>query len=422
MQSSENLQLVRGRENVVIIPFENRDSEKALSDLTFRVSGDIARYIELVPNYLAFLEAGESYNLSLIVTSPTYIDLGRQELEIIIQGKKGATIYREVKSVALEVHELSGKEALEFLEKSRELLKELEELNLEYDYLSGLLLDSEEALTMFNYELIRDNYEIIESDVNNALKALEIISELEALLIVAEEKGISTSDSARLVKLAKLSLERREFALAYDRAREAQVSYALEVKGEFGKLSYYLRNYPGEISVSVLAFMLFLFGSYKVGKLQLLKKRLKKLHEEERIIAELIKVIQIKTFKEGKMSMGEYQNAMLTYQKKLASVIEEVLSLENQRVHMLKVGTKETRFRKEKERMIDLIKGLQKDYLEKGKIEAKVYELKMKSYTRKVSEIDEKLALLEAQTAIRKRKRFFGLLWSKKKILKEGRK
>jgi hypothetical protein len=37
-----------------------------------------------------------------------------------------------------------------------------------------------------------------------------------------------------------------------------------------------------------------------------------------------------------------------------------------------------------------------------------------------VSEIDEKLALLEAQTAIRKRKRFFGLLWSKKKILKEG--
>jgi hypothetical protein len=105
----------------------------------------------------------------------------------------------------------------------------------------------------------------------------------------------------------------------------------------------------------------------------------------------------------------------------LASVIEEVLSLENQRVHMLKVGTKETRFRKEKERMIDLIKGLQKDYLEKGKIEAKVYELKMKSYTRKVSEIDEKLALLEAQTAIRKRKRFFGLLWSKKKILKEGR-
>jgi hypothetical protein len=338
-----------------------------------------------------------------------------------IQGKKGATIYREVKSVALEVHELSGEEALEFLEQSRELLKELEELNLEYEYLTGLLLDSEEALTMFNYELIRDNYEIIESDVNNALKALEIISELEALLIVAEEKGISTSDSARLVKLAKLSLERREFALAYDRAREAQVSYALEVKGEFGKLSYYLRNYPGEISVSVLAFMLFLFGSYKVGKLQLLKKRLKKLHEEERIIAELIKVIQIKTFKEGKMSMGEYQNAMLTYQKKLASVIEEVLSLENQRVHMLKVGTKETRFRKEKERMIDLIKGLQKDYLEKGKIEAKVYELKMKSYTRKVSEIDEKLALLEAQTAIRKRKRFFGLLWSKKKILKEGR-
>ena len=56
----------------------------------------------------------------------------------------------------------------------------------------------------------------------------------------------------------------------------------------------------------------------------------------------------------------------------------------------------------ERERIIELIKQIQTDYLKKGKIDSKVYELKIESYNTRIGEIDEKLATLEAKAALGK--------------------
>jgi len=86
------------------------------------------------------------------------------------------------------------------------------------------------------------------------------------------------------------------------------MTYALEVKGEYGTVSYYLKTYPKEISLGAFFLVIFSFGAYNVNKLRAIKKRLKELKEEEKVINELMKVVQIQCFKQKMMSMGEYEN------------------------------------------------------------------------------------------------------------------
>ncbi|NCN98612.1 hypothetical protein COY00_00630 [Candidatus Pacearchaeota archaeon CG_4_10_14_0_2_um_filter_35_33] len=399
IETRADFQLIRGEQNEVKIIFGNKDKNESLKDLTFSVSGKIAKYIEINPKKVSYLDPKQEITITLIITSPTYVELGKQELTITMKGKKGTKDYTDSKKITLEIHELSVERAKEMLKELEELIKKLEEINLSSQYLENLLNESYEAMGTFNLELVRDNYNIIKEQINYALDSVKIIEELESLISSAEEKGIDVSQSARLLKLAKLSIERKEFEQAYSRVKDTQLTYALEVKGEFGKLSYYLKEYPGELSLGALFLVIFSFGSYKIKKLRKIKIRIKELKDEEKILNELIRILQKECFKDKKMSMEEYENTMKEYNKKLSQTVEELIELETKRVHILGFTSKNKLLITEKNRIIDLIKELQSDYMKKKKLETRTFELKMESFNKKLSEIEEKLATLEAKTA-----------------------
>jgi hypothetical protein len=255
-------------------------------------------------------------------------------------------------------------------------------------------------MNTFNLEVVRNNYNIIKEQVKYALDSMKIINELDSLIKSAEKKGIDVSESTKLLKLAKLSIERSEFEQAYSRVKDSQLTYALEVKGEFGKLSYYIKEYPGEIALGAMFLVIFSFGSYKINRLRQVKKRLKELKDEEKILNELIKVVQKECFKDKKMSMNEYETAMQEYNKKLSKVIEELIEMETKRVHMLRFTSKSKMLKFEKEKVIILIKELQEDYMKKKKLETRTFELKIGSFNKRLGEIEEKLATLEAEKAV----------------------
>ena len=206
--------------------------------------------------------------------------------------------------------------------------------------------------------------------------------------------------------MAELSLEMREFVPAYKKAKDAQLSYALEVKGELGRIGYYVKNYPKEISVSVLALLLFSFGTFRITKLQMIKKKIKNLKKEEKVIGQLIEIIQRECFEEKKMSMEEYNAVMKTYQEKLSKIIEMLIEYENKRIHALKFTSKNNKMIRERENIINLIKELQEDYLKGGTVETRTYELKLDSFNKRLTDIDEKMAMLEVKRAF---KNWFGL-------------
>jgi len=399
--TSADFQLIRGEENEVKIVFENKDKNESLKDLTFSVSGKISKYVDISPKQIAYLGPEQKITITLIITSPTYIELGKQELTISMNGKKGANSYTDSKKITLEIHELSIERAEEMLNESRELIIQLNKANLSSDYLNKLLNESETEMNTFNLEVVRNNYNIIKEQVKYALDSMKIINELDSLIKSAEKKGIDVSESTKLLKLAKLSIERSEFEQAYSRVKDSQLTYALEVKGEFGKLSYYIKEYPGEIALGAMFLVIFSFGSYKINRLRQVKKRLKELKDEEKILNELIKVVQKECFKDKKMGMNEYETAMQEYNKKLSKVIEEMIEMETKRVHMLRFTSKSKILKFEKEKIITLIKELQEDYMKKKKTETRTFELKMGSFNKRLGEIEEKLATLEAKRAVR---------------------
>ncbi len=399
--TSADYQLVRGKQNEVKIIFENKDNNESLKDLIFSVSGKISKYIDISPKTLAELGPEQKTTIILTITSPTYIKLGKQELTITMKGKKGSSGYTDSKRITLEIHELSIAGASQMLNESRELINQLNEANLSFAYLDDLLNKSEIEINNFNLEVVRDNYNIIKEQVKYALDSKKIIEELGFLIKSAEEKGIDVSESSRLLDLAKLSIERREFEQAYKRVKDSQLTYALEVKGEFGKLGYYLKEYPKEIFLGAFFLVVFSFGVYNLNKLRVIKKRIKELKEEEKIINELVRVVQNECFKEKKMSMSEYETAMKEYNSKLSKVVEELIELETKRAQMLRFTSKTKRLKIEKEKIISLIKELQEDYMKKKKLETRTYEFKMDSFNKRLSEIEEKLATIEAKKAIR---------------------
>ncbi|MCF7900554.1 hypothetical protein K9K77_03525 [Candidatus Babeliales bacterium] len=401
IRTSADFQLIRGEQNEVKIVFENKDQNESLKNLTFSVSGKISKYIDIDPKQISYLGPKQQITITLKITSPTYIELGKQELTIILKGKKGVKDYTDSKKITLEIHELSVERAEEMLNESRELITQLNKANLSSDYLNKLLNESETEMNTFNLEVVRNNYNIIKEQVNYALDSMKTINELDSLIKSAEKKGIDVSESTKLLKLAKLSIERSEFEQAYSRVKDSQLTYALEVKGEFGKLSYYLKEYPGEIALGAMFLVIFSFGSYKINRLRQVKKRLKELKDEEKILNELIKVVQKECFKDKKMSMNEYETAMQEYNKKLSKVIEEMIEMETKRVHMLRFTSKSKMLKFEKEKIITLIKELQEDYMKKKKLETITFELKIGSFNKRLGEIEEKLATLEAEKTVR---------------------
>src|SRR3989338_7196650 len=387
------------------VDFEIKNA--SLMDLKISMRGKLTKYMSLSPSFIASLGPGESINLIITITSPTFIDLGRQEFDLIIDGKVGSESYKEQQTVVFEVNDINREEAESLIVLMKTYIEKFNSANFKYDELDKRLKESENALTAFNYHLIQDNYNFIEFAVKTALESKSILDEIQGLVEKAELQSIETPGTKRLLKLALLSLERNEFEQALTRVKEARVTYALEVKGEFASLRYYLIAYPRKISFGAIFFIFFSFATFHLTRLQLLKRKIRYLQDEERILQELMRVVQIETFKEKRMSMEEYRGSMLHYEKRLSDVIGQIITLENKRAHALKFARKETRLLSERARIISLIKQLQKEYLREGKVEAKAYELKLESYNKRIGEIDEDLATLEAKKAMRKVGRYF---------------
>jgi len=129
-----------------------------------------------------------------------------------------------------------------------------------------------------------------------------------------------------------------------------------------------------------------------------------KLKEEQKVIESLLRLVQRRTFEEKKMSMEEYQESMNYYEKKLSQIIEELIELEGKRVQALKFTTNESRLRAERERIIGMIREIQKQYLKEKKLETKEYEIRVESYNRRLGQIDGAIATLEAKRDLKKDK------------------
>ena len=254
-----------------------------------------------------------------------------------------------------------------------------------------------------NFRKLKEVYLELELLHSNAFESKALIEELTQALEQADYNGIKTIETKKLLFLGETIYERGDYALALEKLKEAKLTYALEVKGEFNVL-YAIKNNPLESLGIIIGFGLFSLGSGLLIRLRLLKRKLRILGEEEVLLLQLMKVIQRECFEKNHMSMGEYESAMYQYESRLSETVQEKITTETKIANLLKIKGKKIVLAEEKARLVSMIRKIQDDYLNKGTIETRIYENMIKSYTSRLSEVEEKIATIEAEDAVRKSK------------------
>src|SRR3990167_9386535 len=91
--------------------------------------------------------------------------------------------------------------------------------------------------------LLLKTYEKISTIYENAMESKGIIGELTFNIEQMEREGINVDETKKMLYLAETAFNRGDYALALTRLKEAQLTYALEVKGEFNA-AFYVKNHP----------------------------------------------------------------------------------------------------------------------------------------------------------------------------------
>jgi hypothetical protein len=407
LRSSESqVDLTRGTDNSFTITITN-PLDQALTDVTIELSGFIASKLSLETSKIPYLAPGESVEVTVHVEAPKYLSPGRNDITFTVKGKtkiRGVSAdFKETRSVALLVQDMPRSDAENYYNSTSGILEQFRSLGFPTAGMESLFSQIKTALfSTRDYSAVKDLYEQATKLLDDAKKANETIAGNNALIAQSEHDGIPTPKTQRLNNLAAAAFERGEFALALARADEAAITYALETKGEFNLGMFLYNNWPG-VSLGTAVSLFALVVVFFRVKLSIVKHRLKMIDKEEFVLLGLIKELQKECFEKAKMSMEEYMQAVLGYEERLSKAVQTRIELETQRVRLARWWKTNLALYQERDRLLQLMKQTQSEYMEEGKIETHVYENRMKSLKERLSVVEEKISMKEASQAIRKK-------------------
>ncbi|HIK02497.1 TPA: hypothetical protein H1012_01485, partial [archaeon] len=387
-----------------------------MHNVSVEVEGLLSQYLRVEPNFIKQIPKDGSYPTEVIITAPAYFSEGKHTLTFTIKSTviKGVvrTKSTETTQVVLRVHEISTEDAEGLLSSAEGLVKKLKDAGLYFADVENLGRQMEVFLTDGEYKSVQELNQQIETLVENAFIAKEKIPEIDERIKLARQQGARVLESTRLINIAKAAFQRGDFNSAVERLKEAELTYLIETKGYFNIIYFVKSNLRtlifGSIAGIFASIFAFLYGEYAIINYELNKRG-----REEAVLLGLMKAVQKECFEEKKMSMSEYSEAMLQYEKKLTGVVQRIVELESTKSNILKFGRDEARLKHESGRLMEMIKNTQKRYIEKGDLETRIYEDKMKSFTGRLGEVEEKLALIEAQKELKKRGGTFKVLFKK---------
>ncbi|MEN9626684.1 MAG: hypothetical protein RL557_1012 [archaeon] len=413
-ESSEAVfELLRGKNQEFTLTIDNKLTSFK-KNLVISVSGLNSKYISVSPNHIDSIESGGSRQVHVRITAPDYFVSGKYILIFSISGdlvsEEGSTPFSERKQVTLYLVELTREEADEKMNDARALVAAMEAQGMVVEEVNDLLDELANSYDEVDFLSVKNTYEALQEIHDAAFESFDIITDLTNKIAQAEKRGITVSETKKLFYIAQAAYTRGDYLLAVKQLKEAQLSYALEVKGEFNLL-YAIKNHPGISAFGLLAFLLVGVGSSFIVRMRVYKSKLRYLKEEEKLLLGLMKVVQVECFQNNKMSMDEYDTAMNHYESKLRETIEDRIRTETQLANLFKLGGRKKALVEERKRLVEMIKKAQSDYLKEGTLETRVYENMLKSYSSRLSDVEEQLATLDAYESLQEHSFFKRILW-----------
>jgi len=403
-KSEATFELLRGEEQAFDFEVKNK-YPYPMKNVKMVISGINAEYVSLEPDHFDYIAEKSSRIVKVKINAPAYFTGKTYRLVIDIEGEllvanaTSGTKIAERKILSLYILEVSRNDSTLMANDSLKYLEEMNVSGLNTKEIANLVQQLGEAYANIDFAAVKNLYEKISTIYENAMESKGIIEELTFNIEQMEREGINVDETKKMLYLAETAFNRGDYALALTRLKEAQLTYALEVKGEFNA-AFYVKNHPLPSLGIILGIGLLGLGSSLVIRFNYYRRKLRLLKEEEILLLELMKVVQRECFEGNKMSMEEYEQAINQYESRLSEVIAEKIRVETKLANMLKIKGKRQALDEEKKKLVSLIKEAQNDYLNKGKIETRVYENMVKSYMRKLTEVQEEIANMEAEQAL----------------------
>ena len=404
--SEDSFELVRGEDQKFTIPLENPYDDAVIENLRITLQGFSKDYIFFYPGSIARLGVGEKEDITVEITAPGYFTQGQYDLEFTFKGKlvkinTSKTIdFMYTKDITLHLFDVSRADATDYKIQAEEYLQDMIAKGYITKDAEDLFQQLSRNYNITEFGIVKDIFEQIEELYEAAVDSDEGIQELEEAVGQARAKNINVEETERLVHLAKSSFERGDFLVALERVKEAKLTLAIESSGKFFKeMQYAMRENPGETTAGFGAFGVSVVGLSLFTRWRYIKRKLKKLGEEENLLTELMKAVQIEVFEKAKMSMKEYGDSMMQYEERLGNIIGEKITFQNKKDNLLKFKPKGKKLLEERNQLVEIMKETQEAYITKGKFETRIYENMLKSYSERLTDVEEKLALVEVKRA-----------------------
>jgi cysteine-rich repeat protein len=400
-KSEGTFELLNGEALEFYFAVENKgDKLKTVGEIF--VKGDNADYITIKSGKGKKVSPGEKLNITLEINAPAYFPSGKHllQFDIVLKDALGTTETVQ-KFMTLYILDVSRTEADSMLKDARGYLDWMEIRRLDVNTIEALFDSMNEDYSYVSFTSVQSNFEDLEKIVLSAKEFIEFNSSLLDQIDHAKDFDINVFETKKLWLLANVIFNRGDYVLAKQRINEAQSMYAYETKGEFGAVYYARKNPLQAFSALIVLFGIGLFGGFMSRKVYLSRK-IKLLKKEEKLLLELMELVQGYTFKDNKMSMGEYYEAMNQYEAKLSKTIAERIKTESALMTLSNLRSKKEALALEKKRLVEMMRDLQDQYLNKGTIETKVYENMLKTYASRLGSVSEELVYLETKKMLRK--------------------
>jgi tetratricopeptide (TPR) repeat protein len=403
-QTSEFFELTRGQDSSFAIKFTNPLKYK-LVKLNLQVSGILSSYLKLKESYIPTLDVNGEFNTAIEIVSPKYFNPGKYDLTFKITGfflndYNKEISFTEERAIKLYIHDVNKEEAEIYLGKMQEFIESLRKENFKLNNLPELFGDANALFYARDYDAAKMKFELAQEIYNSVIDAELRSRNISGLISYANSQGLATPNTNRLLVLAELAIKRGDYALALSRLKEAELTYTIETKGEINLFIFALANIDRIILIIILGVIAFYLFSLGYGMIKI-NRQLSDYNAENNLLLSMIAGIQKKSFVENKMSLGEYYDALGQFENRIAVVSEKIIQLTTRKNNMLTFSTPSTKLRKEKASLLDLIKQTQKQYFNMGLIETRVYQTKVESLTKRLSEVDEDIVSSDLRKTIR---------------------
>jgi len=351
--------------------------------------------------------------------APKYFTRGEHVLTFTISGvlmdDVGPVIrvprpFTETRQITLIVREVDKAMAREAIDKSRAKIELMRQNGWVVSDLLELNRQATELLQLKKYEEAAEVTKKIEAHYSMALEVAGRIDQLTVSIAGMAADGIDTPKTTRLIDLASLAFSRGEYDKALQRIGDAESVFALETKGAFNVTAFVVRN-SGAISIVGILILVLAWVSWLAGRFFWLRRRSKSLKSEENLLLGLIRSTQDACFVQKRISMSEYYETLSHYERKISQVVERSISVDTQRINLLKVKSKEAKLREERDHLLGELKKTQGEYFNKGLLDSRIYEAKTKSLMSRYSKVEKDIVMEDTKKYSRTYTGWLSLFW-----------